>query len=705
MKSAQHSSHPVRTTLRNKLISDNDEQYPQPSKRALHRGSNHVHTRLSHEGPRAERKALRHLYTLMPLLSQLIIIAYTAQQGHWIMAVTVMPALVGYLAVLFPPQRHSTPSLTSNALPTGTEQQYLSNNAEAPSSADPSHHSAELRNGNLHQELGLSQNSGHTQEWREIVGIWVRGFASPRTSQQSGKVSIEPCTIPLGTTSTGPLLLSLPHDGPHALVAGTTGSGKSVLLRSWCLALAICHPPSALNLVLLDFKGGATFDLLSDLPHTVGCVSDLSMQHAIRALKGIELELKRREILLQRAGVSAYADLDAPPPRMVIVVDEFHALRQQLPEAEERLGRIASLGRSLGMHIILSTQNPLGQIGSQIKANIALRICLRVQDPMQSIDVLGDSRAATIHGNQPGYAYCQTGEGIRAFRVLHTDTPKELLHSIQTAYRFTQESYPAPLFTPPLPSLLQPATLAQLCPEDGNIGEKHGESDEPTSMAKKTSGLAKTAALRSTAPCSVTIGLQDDGVHVQACSLSFNGGNMAIIGPPRSGKSTLALVIAKALQQYPSDKVHVTFIKQNSDITATLDNMKIHQLQSHHPKLTVLLCDVQGTTAKSQTDLFNNELFDWAMRSSNISVILTADSVRQLRRIEYFPVRVVFPTGEYSNDVFSGIPSSLLKDTSNTDISIPGRGFIIGYGRAQALQCVCSHQASKDLRNPLPVTK
>lgn len=159
--------------------------------------------------------------------------------------------------------------------------------------------------------------------------------------------------------------------------------------------MAVRNPPDRLHFVFLDFKGGSAFSVIERLPHTVGSVCDLDLNHAVRALRALELELRRREHLVAAERVGSIGQLQSPPPSLIVVIDEFHALNNQLPDYVDRLVRIASLGRSLGMHVIACTQNPLGQVSADMKANMALNICLRVRDGLQSIELLGDGRAAS----------------------------------------------------------------------------------------------------------------------------------------------------------------------------------------------------------------------------------------------------------------------------------------------------------------------
>ena len=133
--------------------------------------------------------------------------------------------------------------------------------------------------------------------------------------------------------------------------------------------------PEHLNFVFLDFKGGSAFRKLERLPHTVGSVCDLDLAHAVRALRALEAELTRREQLSAAVHASDIRDMVNPPPRLIVVIDEFHALKDQLPDYVNRLVRIASLGRSLGMYLIACTQNPMGQVSADMKANMSVSIC------------------------------------------------------------------------------------------------------------------------------------------------------------------------------------------------------------------------------------------------------------------------------------------------------------------------------------------
>lgn len=234
---------------------------------------------------------------------------------------------------------------------------------------------------------------------------------------------------PVGVAADGIVTLSLVHDGPHALVAGTTGSGKSELLRSWVLSLAVEYSPAALTFLFIDYKGGAAFQSCADLPHCVGVVTDLTGTRVRRALTSLRAELRRRESILAAAGVP---DLEGllklrgvePLPALVIVIDEFAALVREEPAFMDELIDIAARGRSLGIHLILATQKPAGVVSGRIRANTSLRIALRVADETDSHDVLGSAQAARISPSTVGRAYVRRGPAApEETHIAYSGTP------------------------------------------------------------------------------------------------------------------------------------------------------------------------------------------------------------------------------------------------------------------------------------------
>lgn len=236
----------------------------------------------------------------------------------------------------------------------------------------------------------------------------------------------------LGMGAGGTVDIDLERHGPHVLIGGTTGAGKSELLRTMVASLAARSSPDNLTLVLIDFKGGSAFDACAGLPHTVGVVTDLDGRAGERALRSLEAEVRRRERLLRDAGASdraAYCDdgragkTREPLPRLVVVVDEFATLAHELPEVLAGLVDVAQRGRSLGVHLVLATQRPAGVVNDNIRTNTNARIALRVLDPGDSVDLLGEPTAAQLD-RHPGRALLRSGQGpSTAMQVAHVSAP------------------------------------------------------------------------------------------------------------------------------------------------------------------------------------------------------------------------------------------------------------------------------------------
>ncbi len=249
-----------------------------------------------------------------------------------------------------------------------------------------------------------------------LLGVDHVDAAAIAQRWRSGGADPSP-VAPIGVTEDDVFTIDLVRDGPHGLVAGTTGSGKSELLRTLVAGLAATVDPDHLTFVLIDFKGGSAFDECGRLPHTVGLVTDLDEHLAERALRCLEAELRYRERLLRQTGANDLGDYlragtgRVPLPRLLVVIDEFATLKAELPQFVDALVGIAQRGRSLGVHLVLATQRPTGAVSDNIRANTNLRIALRVQDNADSTDVIGIADAAAIPRSRAGRAYVRLGPG------------------------------------------------------------------------------------------------------------------------------------------------------------------------------------------------------------------------------------------------------------------------------------------------------
>ena len=206
------------------------------------------------------------------------------------------------------------------------------------------------------------------------------------------------------------------YHGPHGLVAGTTGSGKSETLQTYILSLAVNFSPDDVGFLLVDFKGGGMANLFTDLPHTMGQISNLSGAQIRRAMVSIKSENLRRQRIFSESGVNninAYTRLlknneaTIPLPHLFIIIDEFAEMKREEPEFMSELISVAQVGRSLGVHLILATQKPGGVVDDNIRSNSKFKLCLRVQDKQDSTEMLGKSDAAYL--SNAGRCYLQVG--------------------------------------------------------------------------------------------------------------------------------------------------------------------------------------------------------------------------------------------------------------------------------------------------------
>lgn len=587
----------------------------------------HRHTRTTERATDRRRLRARRLSlaaAVAPAIAQLILLGAMAVEQRWMFVLMIMPGLVGCLAsLLVMVNRGNDPSRSG---------------PQPEERSGPSDDFGAIAMLPLESALGLRDDP---VMWRPIVAGWLDGAHTD---------------VPIGTTAEGIATLDIAAQGPHALVAGTTGSGKSVLLQNWCLALAVRNPPDTLHFVFLDFKGGSAFNQLQGLPHTAGIVDDLDIRHAARAIVGLERELKRRERLVAEAGVSSIDRLGNAQPSIIIVIDEFHVLRQQLPDAIERFIRIASLGRSLGMHLIACTQHPLGQVHAEMKSNMALNLCLRVRDGMQSAELIGSSAAAGIPPTMPGAFYSNDGVTVTPIRSCAPADARSITAAIGMACRFHGARPADPLFTAPLP--------ARVACGDG------------------------ACVARDCVP----FALGDDGARFHDVVLQPQEGGIAIIGGRGRGKTTALRMLAASWGARDDVALTVTYLSEGAYVDAA-DICTVplppsgtgRDSAARHRAWLIDDADMVFNPAcdRTCTDRIRRNLY-----REGVALVVAVEHPHSLRRPDFFRTRLIFPSGDRATDLMNGIPSELLNQFGHEELTTPGRGVLVEPGRATVVQCM-----------------
>ncbi|HWS52225.1 MAG TPA: FtsK/SpoIIIE domain-containing protein [Microbacterium sp.] len=318
----------------------------------------------------------------------------------------------------------------------------------------------------------------HSAEHVEHLDVLPDAVALHELEQQRSATGL-PAVI--GRGERGDVMLDIVHDGPHAIVTGTTGTGKSELLVTWVTALAQRNGPETVTFILADFKGGTAFEPLRDLPQVAAVITDLDDSGARRGVSSLTAELRRREGMLAAAGARDISEIAAS--RLVIVVDEFAALLQEHPDLGAVFTDVAARGRALGMHLILGTQRASGVVRDALAANCPLRVSLRVGDAADSRLVLGSDAAAELPGgaSSRGLALARRPQDTDPFALRVALTGAADLRA--AAIRWAGEARPQSPWLAPLPRMLALAELeAMPTPTAGAL--VLGLADEPERQAQ-----------------------------------------------------------------------------------------------------------------------------------------------------------------------------------------------------------------------------
>lgn len=385
----------------------------------------------------------------------------------------------------------------------------------------------------------------------------------------------------VGETADGPFTIDIRRDGPHGLVAGTSGAGKSQFLIGFIAALAIGNTPEDIQFVLVDFKGGGAFSRCADLPHTGAMVSDLDGGGARRAITALSAEANRRKQLFALHGgdLGNYEDArrlnpDDPnlkkQPRLMVIVDEFAQLAMDHEDLLDEFNRIAQIGRSLGMHMILATQRPAGVISGQIKSNSDLRCCLRVVDSADSDDVIDTGIAADIAKRLPGRAYFRASDLLTEVQTAAIALPrpgKEVARPTRVVPRPWVETF-SPIPEPPALPEAEPDPrdtdlhqLVELIESDWAALVEQGKAQLPAPpFLPELPEFVDARDLQRVAARGIALGIEDDPGQQRQEPFYWKPSTtpLLILGSAQRGRTTaLRTVGAQLAATYSPDDVHL----------------------------------------------------------------------------------------------------------------------------------------------------
>ena len=406
---------------------------------------------------------------------------------------------------------------------------------------------------------------------------------------------------PVGVDQNGELLCLDLHErfhGPHALVAGMTGSGKSEWLCSYILSLALHFSPREVSFVLIDYKGGGMAGAFAKLPHTAGIMTNLSGSGIARTLISLESELLRRQTLFAEACLAAgVGSIDIygyqrwvregrriePLPHLFVICDEFAELKTKHPEFMTQLISAARIGRSLGVHLILATQKPGGVVDDQILSNSRARVCLKVQDRADSMEMLNRPEAASLTAAgrfylQIGYnELFQTGQAAWAGApYLPADHPARESPSVRVidqvghllrgaALRPAVPLQSAPRQQDAVIRYLMEAAAAEDCTARPLWLEPLGEAKTLAELLEEYQGLppgkgpeGSRGAVGALAPI---LGEYDDPARQRKGLLRLSlseKGHTALFGSPGSGKAeALSVLLCSAVTEHGPDELRL----------------------------------------------------------------------------------------------------------------------------------------------------
>lgn len=405
----------------------------------------------------------------------------------------------------------------------------------------------------------------------------------------------ESMAAPLGVKSGDEIVYLDIHEkfhGPHGLVAGTTGSGKSEIIQSYMLSMATLFHPYEVGFIIIDFKGGGMANQFRELPHLNGAITNIDGKEIDRSLLSIKAELNKRQELFAKYSVNHIDDYikaykngiaEVPLPHLILVVDEFAELKSEQPEFMKELISAARIGRSLGVHLILATQKPSGVVNEQIWSNSKFKLCLKVQNKQDSNEVIKSPLAAEIR--EPGRAYLQVGnnEIFQLFQSAYSGAPAvQNTEKNSKKYRISKVHLSGQREIIYEQKGSKTESISQL---EAIVNHIKGYCDEigfvklpdiclpplSTCIYFSLNGFVKNENM-----ITVPIGVYDDPTRQKQDIMSVNltQSNLFLLGSSQMGKTNMIQTLIKGIaEQYGPDEVNIYILDFATMVLKNLDGL------------------------------------------------------------------------------------------------------------------------------------
>ena len=418
---------------------------------------------------------------------------------------------------------------------------------------------------------------------------------------------VKSLSAPIGVDADGYTIKLDIHEkahGPHGLIAGMTGSGKSEFIIAYIASMAVNYSPEEVAFVLIDFKGGGMADVFKKLPHLAGSMTNLDGNEIQRSFIAIESELEKRQALFKEISekkkisnidIYKYQKLRKedkslkPLPHLIIISDEFAELKQQHSDFMDQLIRIARIGRSLGVHLILATQKPDGVVNEQIKSNIKFKICLKVQDKADSQSVINRPDATMI--TNAGRFYMEVGFNeifeygqspwsgapyfpVDQYRPVVGKNIDILNEQGRTIYRVKPKDPPRPAGVPEKQIDALVEYIEAIAAEKGCAAEKIWL--EPMKGPEKDSSKVKAFSDEAVPfVLNPVVGQYDDLKNRKHCTLTVpltEEGNAIVYGVSGSGKlSFINQLMVSLIERHTPEEVNIYALDYDSGSLTAFD--------------------------------------------------------------------------------------------------------------------------------------